>query len=288
MAMLGKLSAAPSMADSSPTLIPTMPPHCHRESLWAFILSLVPAIAVILALILGHYGVAGFIFGSTFTIISIGAIVPRCSLFGPLITKLPMEAKGVCLTIDDGPDPITTPALLDLLDEHQAKAVFFLIGDRAARHPGLVREIARRGHIIGNHSQTHPAGKFWGLRPWALWREVAGCQETLRSILGEAPVWFRPPVGHHNLFLAPILRALGLSMMIWNCRGFDGVQQDVSAILRRIKHGLNLRAIILLHEGKSSSLDVMRKTLMLISEKGYYTILPELPRCAKAQKMSAL
>lgn len=265
-----------------------MPPTCQRESLRAFVLSLLPAIGVVVALALGHFSLAGFIFGTTFVIIGIGAVIPRCALFGPMITQLPAGTSGVCLTIDDGPDPSTTPALLDLLDEFEAKAVFFLIGDRAAKHPELVREIARRGHIIGNHSQTHPAGKFWRLRPWALWREVAGCQETLRSILGEAPVWFRPPVGHHNLFLAPILRALGLSMMIWNCRGFDGVQQDVSAILRRIKHGLNLRAIILIHEGKSSSLDVIRKTLILISEKGYFTILPELPGCAKAQKMSAL
>jgi peptidoglycan-N-acetylglucosamine deacetylase len=274
--MLGKLSGALSMADSSPTLIPTMPPHCHRESLWAFALSLVPAIAVILALISGHYGIAGFIFGSTFTIISIGAIVPRCSLFGPLITKLPTEAKGVCLTIDDGPDPITTPALLDLLDEHQAKAVFFLIGDRAARHPGLVREIARRGHIIGNHSQTHPAGKFWMLRPWALWAEVAGCQETLRSILGQAPVWFRPPVGHHNLFLASILRALGLKMMIWNCRGFDGVQRDVPSILRSIERGLRPGAIILLHEARPVSADVLRGTLERVARKEFSIVLPEL------------
>ena len=251
-----------------------MPPHCHRESLRAFVLSLIPAIAVIVALLSGHYGIAGFIFGGTFTIISIGAVVPRCWLFGPLITKLPAGNPGVCLTIDDGPDPSTTPVLLDLLEAHQAKAVFFLIGDRAARHPDLVREIARRGHVIGNHSQTHPADKFWRLRPWALWREVAACQQTLRSILGDSPLWFRPPVGHHNLFLASILRALGLTMMIWNCRGFDGVQRDVSAILRTISRGLRRGAIILLHEGRPNSAEVLRGTLKLINERGLEIVPP--------------
>ena len=164
---------------------------------------------------------------------------------------------------------------LDLLDKHGARAVFFLIGERARQHPGLVAEIARRGHEIGNHSQTHPAGCFWLLRPWQLWREVAGCQETLRVLLGRAPVWFRPPVGHHNLFLAPILRALGLRMMIWNCRGFDGVEREVSTILRHIERGLRPGSIILLHEGRSVSPVVLGATLEMVARKGLLIAFPK-------------
>ena len=256
-------------------MTPPMPPTCQRESLRAFVLSLLPAIGVVVALALGHFSLAGFIFGTTFVIIGIGAVIPRCSLFGPMITQLPAGTPGVCLTIDDGPDPRTTPAVLDLLDEFEAKAVFFLLGDRAARHPELVREIARRGHVIGNHSQTHPAGKFWMLRPWELWAEVASCQETLRGILGQAPVWFRPPVGHHNLFLAAILRTLGLKMMIWNCRGFDGVKRDVSSILRSIERRLRPAAIILLHEARPVSEEVLRGTLERVARGGLSTVLPE-------------
>lgn len=255
-------------------MIPPMPPTCRRESLRAFVLSLLPAIGVVLALLTGHFGIAGFIFGTTFVIIGIGSVVPKCAWFGPMITRLPFTTSGVCLTIDDGPDPSTTPALLDLLDEHQARAVFFLIGDRAARHPDLVHEIARRGHVIGNHSQTHPSATFWILRPWALWREVAGCQETLRGIMGKAPLWFRPPVGHHNLFLASLLRALGLTMMIWNCRGFDGVNRDVPAILRSIGRGLRPGAIILLHEARPICVEVLRGTLDLIRERGLEIVPP--------------
>ncbi len=249
-------------------MTPPMPAASRRESLRAFVLSLMPAIGVLLALLTGHFGIAGFIFGTTFVFIGFGSVVPRCAFFGPMITRLPAGTSGVCLTIDDGPDATTTPALLDLLEAHQAKAVFFLIGDRAARHPELVREIARRGHVIGNHSQTHPSATFWMLRPWALWREVAGCQETLRGILGEAPLWFRPPVGHHNLFLASILRALGLTMMIWNCRGFDGVKRGVPAILRSIGQDLRPGAIILLHEARPICAEVLRGTLEMIHARG--------------------
>ena len=255
-------------------MIPPMPPTCRRESRRTFVLSLLPAVGVVLALLAGYFSIAGFIFGTTFVIIGIGSVVPRCALFGPMVTRLPAGTQGVCLTIDDGPDPSTTPALLALLDEHQAKAVFFLIGERAARHPELVREIARRGHVIGNHSQTHPSASFWILRPWALWREVAACQETLRGILGEAPLWFRPPVGHHNLFLASILRALGLTMMIWSCRGFDGVKRDVPAILHSIGQDLRPGAIVLLHEARPICAEVLRGTLEMIRERGLQPVPP--------------
>lgn len=253
---------------------PPMPPNCRRESRRALALSVTPASAVVLALITGFHQIAAWIFGITFIVISVGTVLPRCALFGPLVTRLPAGTKGVCVTIDDGPHPDTTPALLDILDEHDAKAVFFLIGDRAQQHPELVREIARRGHLIGNHSQTHPAATFWLLRPWQLWREIAACQETLREITGQAPTWFRPPVGHHNLFLASILRALGLTMMIWNCRGFDGVRRDVSAILRCIERDLHPGAIILLHDVNPVCADVLRGTLQHLRDRGLPVVLP--------------
>lgn len=206
----------------------------------------------------------------------IGTLVPRCAWFGPLIATLPAGAEGVSLTIDDGPDPEHTPALLDILDQHQAKAVFFLIGERAARHPELVREIARRGHVIGNHSQTHPAATFWALGPWRMWAEISGCQQTLTQITGTAPQWFRPPVGHHNLFVAAPLRALGLKMMMWNCRGYDAVEKDAALVLRRITQDLRPGGIILLHDATLICEEVLRGTLALIKKRG---LRVELPGC---------
>lgn len=256
-------------------MIPPQPDSCRRQNHWRFILSLLPGTACVLLLITGHWLAAAAVFGLTFILIAIGTIIPRCALFGPLISALP--DSSVCLSIDDGPDPETTPRLLDLLDQHQAKALFFLIGDRAMRHPELVREIARRGHGIGNHSQTHPAATFWRLRPQRMWAEVAGCQQTLTQILGSAPVWFRPPVGHHNLFLSPPLRALGLTMLIWNCRGFDAVERDVSLILRRIEKTLRPGAIILLHDLTPRCAEVLSGTLELIRQRGLHTTLPVPP-----------
>lgn len=257
---------------------PEQPAECRRENARRFVISLLPATACVALIVVGHWGWALVVFWTTFLVIGHGSILPRSRLFGPHVSQLSaaQARQGqVWITVDDGPDPATTPALLDVLDRHQARAGFFLIGDKAARHPELVREIARRGHLIGNHSQTHPAGRFWILRPTRMWAEVAGCQQTLTQILGKSPVWFRPPVGHHNLFLAAPLRALGLTMAIWNCRGFDGVVKNPAIILRLIARSLKPGAIVLLHDGTPMCVEVLEGTLRLLVARGLQAALPE-------------
>lgn len=257
--------------------LPEQPAECRRENRRRFLLSLLPATGVAVLLMLGLWPWALGVFWTTFLVIGYGSVIPSARLFGPHVTRLPeaQAQKGeVWITLDDGPDPVTTPLLLDILDRYQAKACFFVIGDKAARHPGLVREIARRGHGVGNHSQTHPAAHFWRLRPKALWAEVAGCQQTLKDILGQAPEWFRPPVGHHNLFLAVPLRALGLTMAIWDCRGFDGVLRSPGLILRLIGRSLSPGSIILLHDGPPASARLLEGTLEMIRARGLTAALP--------------
>lgn len=271
------LELAGGGSGGSTTLAPPMPQACRRRSTLLLVLSLLPAVGCVLLVAAGFTGAALGVFWTTFVIICVGTVVPRCALFGPLVDRLPEDAvarQEVWLTLDDGPDPATTPALLDLLDAHGARAVFFVIGDRARAHPGLVREMAARGHWVANHSQSHPAASFWTLRPGRLWAEVAGCQETLRQLLGAAPVWFRPPVGHHNLFLSPLLQALGLRMMMWNCRGFDGVERDPAVVLRRVEGGLRPGALILLHDATPVCVEVLRGTLERLQARGLKAALP--------------
>lgn len=269
---------------------PDQPADCRRENAWRFAISLLPATSVVVFGLMGKWVWAAAIFWGTFSVISLGTIVPRSRLFGPHVSSLSSSQarrNEVWITLDDGPDPKTTPAILDLLDRYQAKAGFFLIGQKADAHPELVRDIARRGHLIGNHSQTHPAASFWWLRPQRMWEEIAGCQQTLTDILGTAPVWFRPPVGHHNLFIHAPLRALGLTMAIWNCRGFDGIEKNVSRILQRISRSLRPGAIVLLHDGTATCLEALEGTLRLMQERGLQAALPEaLHPAAQAPSLS--
>jgi len=158
--------------------------------------------------------------------------------------------------------PETTPALLDLSDERGEKAVFFLIGENARRHPDLVREIARRGHEIGNHTLTHPQASFWCAGPWRTAREIRGCQEILTKITGAAPRCFRAPVGHRNLFTHPVAAALGLRVVGWTRRGYDadpGTHPD--QVLARIIPQLRARDIILLDD---SHLEIRKITSALL------------------------
>ena len=120
------------------------------------------------------------------------------SVFGSARREVPVPeaevagGKSICLTIDDGPCA-DTAELLDLLDAHQAKAVFFLIGERAAARPEAVREILRRGHRIGNHTQTHPWLSFQSSR--VIREQLRDCNHALEDTIGAPIHYLRPPHG---------------------------------------------------------------------------------------------
>ena len=196
-------------------------------------------LAAILALFSGH------------ALWLIATLLPRCSWWGPQARKLPGSAPRIWITIDDGPDPRDTPALLELLSEFGARATFFVIGQKAAAHPELLRDVLRRGHEIGNHTQTHPAAWFWAFLPSRIRREIESCGRTVRELAPDARVrWFRAPAGLRNHWLHPVLASLGLRLAGWSARGFDGVRADVERVVRGILADIRPGAIVLLHEGQ--------------------------------------
>lgn len=246
-----------------------------RQAYFRFALGLLPVPVVIWLAGHGQPLAAVLLFCTVLTTMTIGTLVPRCALFGRMIKRLPQAGNPVLLTIDDGPHPEHTPAILDILDRHRIKALFYLVGERAMQHPELVRDILARGHEIGNHTQTHPASTFWMLRPARLWREIAGCQETLAALCPDQPPrFFRPPAGHHNLFTALIARSLGLRMMLWTARGFDGVLTDVPTITRRISHRLKPGAIVLIHEGTPVAVEVAEAVAAMMVASGLPCVPP--------------
>ena len=179
-----------------------------------------------------------------------GVLWPTSPLYSPVLVRLPTRQRCVWLTIDDGPSA-ETAAVLDLLDAHAAKATFFVVGERAQARPDAIREIVRRGHTLGNHSATHPAGRFWALGPRRMDDEITRAQQVLQDITGVAPRWFRAVVGFANPF--------------------------VSAPLSLIERQLRPGAIVLLHEGAAHGRNV--ETLGLVLQRlqalGYRSVLPE-------------
>jgi len=195
-----------------------------------------------------------------------GTFLPNARIFGPMVSRV--EGKGPLLTIDDGPDPEDTPAMLDLLDAHGVKAVFFVIGEKVQAYPDLAREIVRRGHEIANHTMTHPAGNFWAAGAVRTRREITACCRIIEAATGVKPRWFRAPVGHRNWFTHPVCHELGMEVVAWNRRAFDTVRSDVPGIVRCLTDGVKDGDVLLLHEGTATGKGVLEGVLEALAKAG--------------------
>ena len=236
------------------------------------------ALSQVVALAL--WWLVGWPLGLAVLLVSHGAVLwstfnPRSQLFCPALVRLSGAQPRVWLTIDDGPSDDTRP-MLDLLDAHGAKATFFVVGERARARPELVREIVRRGHGLGNHSDSHPQAAFWRLGPVTLEREIAANQRSLAELAGAPPRWFRSVVGHTNPFIAPVLARHGLTRVAWSARGFDGVRCTPDRVLARIVPDLKPGAIVLLHEGAAHghNVEILRRVLTGLEARGLSATLP--------------
>ncbi len=228
--------------------------------------------------------------------IAAAGLWPRSTLLGPNLSRLPAAAarRGeVALTFDDGPDPEVTPRVLDLLDRRGARATFFCIGRRAAAHPAIVAEIARRGHAVENHSHTHPHA-FTLYSPRAIGREIDAAQEVLAEAAGRPPSFFRAPAGLRSFLLEPQLAARGLALVSWTRRAFDTVERRPAAIAAGLLAGLAGGDVLLLHDGSAARtaagrpvvLEALPRVLDGIAERGLravpFAARPGLPAAATA------
>ncbi len=155
-------------------------------------------------------------------------------------------AAHAVLTFDDGPDPHKTPRLLDVLADAGATAVFFVIGERAARHPELVRRAHLEGHVIGNHSWSHPWMPRLSSRRIA--EEIDHCQAVVRDITGVAPALARPPYGQKDYRYYRVLAERGLTPVLWSRNLRDYHRSGPDALLRRLSR-VGAGDIVLAHDG---------------------------------------
>lgn len=174
---------------------------------------------------------------------------PRSQFFVPVVDQLATDAPVVALTFDDGPDPVVTPRILDLLGAHGARATFFVLGERAARYPEVIRRIHREGHSIGTHTQHHQV-RFHFAGPDSVRREIQDAVDVVAGILPARPALFRPPQGLRTpMFASGWRRTRGLVCVTWSVRGFDSLPTTADAIVGRVAHRLAPGAIVALHDG---------------------------------------
>jgi peptidoglycan/xylan/chitin deacetylase (PgdA/CDA1 family) len=215
---------------------------------------------------------------------------PRSQWMDHNILRLPAAAaqRGeVCLSFDDGPHPLLTPLVLELLERHGAKASFFCVAVRAAQHPELVREIIRRGHSVENHSYRH-SYTFACYGVPRLYRDLKASQTVLRDLAGIAPLFFRAPVGLRSPLLAPVIAWTGLRYVSWTRRGYDAVDGDAARVLRRLRRSLSAGDILLLHDAGGATtaagtpvvLEVLPRLLQELAARGLRSVsLPSAFGC---------
>jgi peptidoglycan-N-acetylglucosamine deacetylase len=185
-------------------------------------------------------------------------IAPVISSFGPLRNRFMPALAGqgrsdhVALTLDDGPDPVSTPFFLRLLERHDVRATFFLLGTEAQRAPGLVKEMAGAGHEIGVHGWHHRPLLLRG--PRAVYDDLARARDLLADLLGEPPRLFRPPYGVMSGPAHLAARRLGLTPVLWTCWGEDWrARATRDSVYRTVTADLRGGGTILLHDSDCTS-----------------------------------
>ncbi|HSH39401.1 MAG TPA: polysaccharide deacetylase family protein [Chthoniobacterales bacterium] len=218
-------------------------------------------------------------------------LVANSQWLGPVFTSFHTTAREVWITIDDGPSPAHTRAMLDILQQFDARATFFVVGQYAETHPHLLTEILTRGHSLANHTNTHPSRTFWCASARRIRREIDGCAEHLRSTAERPAQFFRAPAGMKNFFVHPALARRGLVLIGWTVRGLDTVKQDPVKVAERVEKHARPGAIVLLHEGHHGEKHpdfqprCLELTLQRLAARGYKFVIPqpEQLRCSRGR-----
>jgi peptidoglycan/xylan/chitin deacetylase (PgdA/CDA1 family) len=196
------------------------------------------------------------------------------SAFGPSVWRGVRNRRAIALTFDDGPSE-STLQLLDVLDHSQAPATFFFCGANVRRLPAVAREVARRGHQIGNHSDSHD--RFYLRSAGFIRDEVVRAQGTITDATGVTPVLLRAPYGVRWFGLRAVQRQLGLTGVMWTALGLDW-KLPAEGICRRLGRAAQNGAIFCLHDGRETrpdpdirpTLEAVRRLLAELRAKGFH------------------
>jgi peptidoglycan/xylan/chitin deacetylase (PgdA/CDA1 family) len=186
---------------------------------------------------------------------------PTSQIFGRTLIA-GYDPDEVALTFDDGPNDAATPQLLEVLARHGVRATFFNMGSFAHQRPEIVREVVEAGHLLGNHTMSHP--RLSTASTARVRQELADCNAALEEITGEAVKFFRPPYGARRPAVLRAAHELGLTPVLWNVFGYDWKPIGVDGILGNLEVGIarNRRrgrgSNLLLHDGGHRAMGVAR------------------------------
>jgi len=211
------------------------------------------------------------------------SMAPTGQWYGRTFTGLARSAMQVALTYDDGPNDPYTFRLLEVLAKHSIHATFFLIGRYVRRRPDIVRDLVHAGHVIGNHTFTHPLLIFKSATETR--RELTECRAAMQDAVGEHSNLFRPPFGGRRPATLRVARELGLEPVMWNVTGYDWNAPPARVIEQKVSRQMRGGDVILLHDGGHKQMGADRLQTVLATDhvvtryksEGYeFVTIPEM------------
>jgi peptidoglycan/xylan/chitin deacetylase (PgdA/CDA1 family) len=212
----------------------------------------------------------GSVLAGTAVAAAIGAagyqsMAPTGQWYGRTFTGNSASRKQIALTYDDGPNDPHTLRLLEVLTKHGVRATFFLIGRYVHQRPDIAREVVGSGHVVGNHTFTHPLLIFKSAAE--VREELQQCRQSLLDAVGVHSNLFRPPFGGRRPGTLQIARELGLEPIMWNVTGYDWNAPPAAVIERKISNRVRGGDVILLHDGGHKQMGADRSQTVLATER---------------------
>jgi peptidoglycan/xylan/chitin deacetylase (PgdA/CDA1 family) len=193
------------------------------------------------------------------------SMAPTGQWYGRTFTGLPRGTKQLALTYDDGPNDPDTLRLLEVLAKHEVRATFFLIGNYVRQRPEIAREIVKAGHVVGNHTFTHPLLTFKSAAE--VHQELSACRSALEDAIGQHSNLFRPPFGGRRPAVLRIARDLGLTSIMWNVTGYDWDAPPAAVIEKKVTRQIRGGDVILLHDGGHKQMGSDRSQTVLATDR---------------------
>lgn len=180
------------------------------------------------------------------------------------------KERVAALTFDDGPHPERTPRILDILRERGVKAAFFVKGENAERWPEIIDRMVAEGHLVGNHTYSH-SGRFPLLSARNMVAEMERCDAAIERITGSGPRFFRPPFGVTNPMLRRAIKRRGYEVIGWSVRSLDTFGGPREKPAKRVFRALRPGAVILLHDDRPQSDELLTTILSGMAARDYRT-----------------
>jgi peptidoglycan/xylan/chitin deacetylase (PgdA/CDA1 family) len=192
------------------------------------------------------------------------SMAPTGQWYGHTFTGLAPGTKQLALTYDDGPNDPHTLRLLEVLAKHDVRVTFFLIGRYVRQHPEIAREVVKAGHVVGNHTFTHPLLTLKSASE--VRRELTDCRSALQDAIGEHSNLFRPPFGGRRPAVLRVARELGLEPVMWNVTGYDWNAPPSAAIEQKVSKQIRGGDVVLLHDGGHKQMGADRSQTILATD----------------------